>query len=74
MADFQPTTLREAAAEAATSISTVKGWCERYGIGRLVDGRWHISPSGLARCIAVRKAQDLLSAERAALRSGHDPR
>lgn len=47
-------TLRAAARHANVSHHTVKGWCVRYGIGRLVDGRWRIERAALNRIVRAR--------------------
>ena len=40
-------TTREAAEKACVSIQVITGWCERYGIGIKVGGRWRIDPAVL---------------------------
>ena len=41
-----------AAQNAEVTPSTVIQWCQRYGIGRKVAGRYRIDPDALARLLA----------------------
>lgn len=56
--------LRAAAKIANVSPETVRGWCTKYGIGRMKSGRWIISDVGLKRVVwvksEVREMMDLI--------------
>lgn len=41
-----------AAEKAEVTSSTIQAWCQRYGIGRKVGGRWRVDPDGLAKVLA----------------------
>ncbi len=53
MSTFQ--SLREAAKYADVSYFTIREWARLYGIGELVDGRWHIDKDRLDGFIAARQ-------------------
>lgn len=37
-------TPRAAAAEAEVTTMTIRTWCQKYGVGKRVGGRWRIDP------------------------------
>ena len=41
-----------AAQKAEVTSSTIILWCQRYGIGRKVAGRYRIDPDALAKLLA----------------------
>lgn len=47
--------LEPAAAIAGVSHQTIANWSKRYGIGRKVDGEWHIDAQALDAIIRARK-------------------
>lgn len=54
--------LKQAAALAGRSPNTIRNWCESYGLGRIVGGRWCVSRVALAM---------YLDGDEAALRAYH---
>lgn len=44
-------TVKQAAEKACVSTTTIHTWCERYGIGRKVGGRYRISPKKLGEIL-----------------------
>ncbi len=40
-------TLASAAKRAGKAANTIKNWCEKYGIGRRIGGRWAVSKVAL---------------------------
>lgn len=41
----------KAAELARVTRESVSRWCERYGIGRKVAGRWRVDPAALERML-----------------------
>jgi hypothetical protein len=52
--------LRKAARDAGVSHQTVANWCEKYQIGELKSGRWHISKSGIDRIVKLKRELKVL--------------
>ena len=48
------TSLREASKYAGVSTQAMLLWTDRYDIGAMVDGRWHIDKEKLDRVLAGR--------------------
>lgn len=52
-------TTREAAAKAHVSLVTIVAWCEQYGIGRKVGGRWRVDPKEFKKVLDGKMHQEL---------------
>ena len=48
--------LREAARYAGVSYYTIREWARSYGIGEIVDGRWHVNREKLDSYMAARES------------------
>ncbi len=46
--------LREASRYANVSQTAIMLWTDKYDLGELIDGRWHIDKEKLDRVIAAR--------------------
>lgn len=53
MATFS--SLREAARYARVSQQSMMIWTDKYDIGEVIDGRWHIDKDKLDRVIATKE-------------------
>ncbi len=55
--------LREAATYAGVSYITIRDWAINYGIGELVDGRWHVNKERLDAYVIARSTFKEVQAE-----------
>ena len=53
-------TTAEAARRAEVHPCNLPAWCERYGLGRKVAGRWRVDPDKLAALLAG-KAREVVN-------------
>lgn len=54
MSSKQIVGLRRASQIAGVSRVAVGNWCEKYGIGTMVDGVWHIDRAALMKIVRAR--------------------